>query len=1565
MSYLLLLNLISLKSMIIPGLRELNKLVLVLIFAVRVSYSGAQIVMTPSTGCATLAVQFSGPSNATNVVWTIGSKTTNVVNPSENFQAGTYQIVFNGIVGGNPVSYTETLVVKPVPAGAFSFTMPASRCAPATVTMSGSGGSPGSTYNWSFGDLSPLGNGSLQQHTYSAGSFVPAMTIVDAVTGCTAVATNQSGTVHVSSPPNLVVTANPGLSACSNTLVTSLSTSASTSGSPLGGGLSGVSWTLTNGSPPTATGINIGPVTWGPGQHPVIVKASDNNFCSSTTTVYASAGAPYLNVPASTTMCIGDTIMPVVISSESSFIYTMPGRSPVVLNNNILMYYGNSDTLDYGGSYVFTVTVNPAFPCAAITKTFEIFSEYFTPHVTVSNPTSACQPSLILTVTAQSSVNTNTSINYSWTIKPHGLTSSVTPSSQSGQVATFTIFQGYHPNPYYVYPLSQPLITMYMKSSSVAQCTASAGYNGLGVVQRPSAWFYTDKTQGCAPLEVGFRDSTFTHPLHPVTSYTFYSGESPPNPVSGTGTVSPFTHTYSAPGTYSAYMIVTTSVGCIDTSFYHVIKVGSERTATLSLAQNSICAGESVQLNVGLSPPDTSVKHYHVHSDNGMLSHCINDTMPQWGFMHTGTHGFSISAVDNGCVGGSVPTESISVNGPWGSMRLQGSCIPGQRKTVNFHCYLQDVSSAVLNFGDGSSFTLTANPGGVSSHTVTHTYSVSADYIASLTSLNPATGCSPHTFTCVVKVRDIKAHITYNGKPVPALPEALGCVGLNLTFKGDSSVDEEASCERGYIWWLRRGAYQYKVVDYSSPVFTSTILTQDTIYDLMLQVKDVNGCVDTARTKFRLTKGYADFTFSSNPICISNGTVQLNQNSLALMHPADTIKFIKWDFGDNTTYTTTNVLDNPIHQYASATSPSQVYLVSLETTNQLGCVATKNQFLQVNNPVPNLQVSNYYPCIPKGGAKQLTFYGSPGYATYSLNPGLPNSSWINTGTQNSLSVIVNTTGVFTPTMVIFDQVGCTSKESITVTAIGQPTASIAFGENQNKFCLPGTPTLISTSLEYDTPITYTLWSMANNTTPIPGTGTFVNHIFTSPGTHTISLQVSHDYLCPSTATAIVIVADPLAELNLNKDKFCLNDTIKVSLRDTSGVEGWRWFYGDFTPQNDILSGSLFAIQNPTLSYPYKIFPSDSTGKTEVTLRYYGTAGACVRTISKPITVIQLHASMVHVDNVYRHCLGPQDNFSASTPDHWQLSLNYNWTFGDGSNGTGKVVSHRYMAPGTYSVRVTISDSQFGCKDTAGKVMEILPLPSASLHIAGDLHCPGDSVLIFGKGVPGISGSLTGTLSPYFPVIFDSANQFTVPVFAQQTTTFGLLVTDENNCVSHPALAEYNVMPAPPSRNWDTVIVLGQTLQLNGYAGSNFTYSWNPPGELSCDTCYNPVSTTSVSATYTLLVTDHPLQCYNTPHLFRVIVKPVVSLDVPTAFTPNGDGINDVIYPDGWGLKKLLYFRVYNRWGQLIFESNDLSVGWDGRYNGVLQNIETYVYQVAAETLLDTVLTKTGSFKLLR
>jgi gliding motility-associated-like protein len=95
---------------------------------------------------------------------------------------------------------------------------------------------------------------------------------------------------------------------------------------------------------------------------------------------------------------------------------------------------------------------------------------------------------------------------------------------------------------------------------------------------------------------------------------------------------------------------------------------------------------------------------------------------------------------------------------------------------------------------------------------------------------------------------------------------------------------------------------------------------------------------------------------------------------------------------------------------------------------------------------------------------------------------------------------------------------------------------------------------------------------------------------------------------------------------------------------------------------------------------------------------------------------------------------------------------------------------------------------------------------------------------------------------------------------------------------------------------------------------------------------------------------------------RGIVIPLV--DVPSGFSPNGDGINDIVYVKGYGIEKMT-FRIFNRWGEKVFESTEKAKGWDGRYKGVMQEMEAYAYTLSVEFFDGTKTNKNGNITLLK
>ena len=100
----------------------------------------------------------------------------------------------------------------------------------------------------------------------------------------------------------------------------------------------------------------------------------------------------------------------------------------------------------------------------------------------------------------------------------------------------------------------------------------------------------------------------------------------------------------------------------------------------------------------------------------------------------------------------------------------------------------------------------------------------------------------------------------------------------------------------------------------------------------------------------------------------------------------------------------------------------------------------------------------------------------------------------------------------------------------------------------------------------------------------------------------------------------------------------------------------------------------------------------------------------------------------------------------------------------------------------------------------------------------------------------------------------------------------------------------------------------------------------------------------------------------TYRVLRIVGESV--LYIPNSFTPNGDGINDVVKIEGAGIVELV-FRIYNRWGEKVFETHDKNIGWDGIYKGELQEMDAYTYSADATLVNSQVVHLKGNITLLR
>ena len=201
----------------------------------------------------------------------------------------------------------------------------------------------------------------------------------------------------------------------------------------------------------------------------------------------------------------------------------------------------------------------------------------------------------------------------------------------------------------------------------------------------------------------------------------------------------------------------------------------------------------------------------------------------------------------------------------------------------------------------------------------------------------------------------------------------------------------------------------------------------------------------------------------------------------------------------------------------------------------------------------------------------------------------------------------------------------------------------------------------------------------------------------------------------------------------------------------------------------------------------------------------------------------------------------------------------------------------------------------------------------------------------------------------------------------KTTAYILRVSDTLGCPK-PSSDTIVVTVAPliiANAGRDTVALPGQQIQLNASGGQR--YIWSPELGLDNPSIANPVSTLAVdtdSIKYRVRVMDVN-GCYGEDDVVIRVYKTGPDIFVPSAFTPNGDGKNDILRPVTVGISQLNYFRVYNRWGQLLYTTTEIGKGWDGLFKGVKQASNSYIFATEGTDYTGKTVFRKGTTVLIR
>ncbi len=285
------------------------------------------------------------------------------------------------------------------------------------------------------------------------------------------------------------------------------------------------------------------------------------------------------------------------------------------------------------------------------------------------------------------------------------------------------------------------------------------------------------------------------------------------------------------------------------------------------------------------------------------------------------------------------------------------------------------------------------------------------------------------------------------------------------------------------------------------------------------------------------------------------------------------------------------------------------------------------------------------------------------------------------------------------------------------------------------------------------------------------------------------------------------------------------------------------------------------------------------------------------------------------------------NISGGTPS-------FSWLWSDGQ--TTPIADN--LPAGTYSVTVT---DRNGCRDSLTGILVIEPMEILFDNIVITPPC-------YGKPSGVIVVSSGGGMPPHQFAI-DSLAAQSNPTFSGIAAGYhNLVVTDNNGCTVDTSVL---VIPYDTIHvAFDTPVVainLGQDTTLNPVVtpyDPGYSISWEPSSGLSCSNCLNPVANPVAPTLYQMTVIDGN-NCSYTENIL-VNVSNNLILVVPNAFSPNGDGFNDILYVYGISVSSVI-LQVYDRWGEKVFESRNKDTGWDGLFKGRVMPPDVYVYYAEA------------------
>lgn len=638
------------------------------------------------------------------------------------------------------------------------------------------------------------------------------------------------------------------------------------------------------------------------------------------------------------------------------------------------------------------------------------------------------------------------------------------------------------------------------------------------------------------------------------------------------------------------------------------------------------------------------------------------------------------------------------------------------------------------------------------------------------------------------------------------------------------------------------------------------------------------------------------------------------------------IDSVHWDVGDGTTYT----VFSPTHIYTDY----GVYDVVVYMESEYGCDSDTSFQVEVfPNPTAAFQWSNVCDdeIMP---FQELSSVPSPGQL-------LP-SDWT-MGDGNTLNDTVLTGyqyadfGAYPVQLNVETQHGCTDQISETVYIHPLPEPDFSFAN----ICETDSVLFSDQSSIAQGSIVLWQWDFGNGQTHTGSDPSY--QTYPADGFYPVSLTTTSDSGCVVTLVdTIEVYPTPIASFTF--DSVCY--LLPISYTDLSDANGaypitqWVWEFSD---------GQSSTNASPQVTYlSYGAYSASLTVTNQAGCKDVVALGDA---LVHPLPTAEYQANLGHCLN---DTLVLTDESSTPVLSDDALVL-WQYDLGDGSNALVPNYQYVYSYPGFYDVELEVTTNH-DCSDTETKTVEVYPLPEVSFDADPKEGCePLRVQFTDGSSIPspyvlsqwqwdlGDSSAYPQAPSPFYVYDPDFSDPFQAFVY-----DISLTVTSTNGCVSSSLVQDMITVHPVPDASFSTdpeklATMINPLFEFTDESSANVV-DWNWAfGDGQGSALQNPQHTYADSGTYKVrLIVETTFGCLDTIS-YTVKVEPYFTFYIPDAFTPNSDRYNDSFYGQGTYIVEYT-MQIFNRWGEMIFESNQQDFRWDGTFKGQQVESGQYVYK---------------------